>query len=78
MSHGLDIELLIECKNKDFRYWKKDLESQVFPYAELFRPKHFILASLKPVPDTYKRRLNREDILIIDNVYQRGEGRRSL
>jgi hypothetical protein len=72
------IKLIIECKNNDYRFWKKDINNQIKLYAEIFEPEYMAVASLKPVPSYIKKELERYGILIIDNVYPGGLGEQEL
>jgi hypothetical protein len=72
------IKLLIECKNFDYSSWERDVENQVKPYMEIFRPEHMAVASLKPVPQDVKKALACYGIDVIDNVYPEGLGEQEL
>jgi len=72
------IKLLIECKNFDYSSWERDVENQVKPYMEIFRPEHMAVASLKPVPQDVKKALACYGIDVIDNVYPKGLGEQEL
>jgi len=72
------IKLLIECKNFDYSSWERDVENQVKPYMEIFRPEHMAVASLKPVPQDVKKAIACYGIDVIDNVYPEGLGEQEL
>jgi hypothetical protein len=72
------IKLIIECKNFEYKFWKKDIEKQVIPYVEIFNPEEVILASLKPIPLFVKNKLANFNIHVIDNVYPNGCGEKEL
>jgi hypothetical protein len=74
----IEIKLIIECKNFDYKYWAKDVRGQIKPYKEIFQPKHMIVASLKPVPQDVKNELKSRGIEVIDNVYPGGDGEEQL
>ena len=71
-------KLIIECKNSDYRYWAKDIETQIKPYAEILQPEFIVIASMKPVPAEIKKRLSSFGIDVIDNVYPGGTGEKEL
>jgi len=66
------VRAVIECKNQDFRYWSKDIDTQLIPYKEIFQPEITALISLKKIPDNIKATLNRNGIVVIDEAYPRG------
>jgi len=72
------IKVIVECKNFDYAFWKSDVEEQVKPYAEILKPEHMVIASLKPVPQYLKRELLRFGVDVIDGVYLGGPGEREL
>ncbi len=70
-------DILIECKNLPFEEWwnkGKVVGEQLLPYKHLFNPELFIVASLKPVSDWAKDKLEKEGFKIVDNFYPSGEG----
>jgi len=77
-SGELAIKLIIEYKNSDYRYWAKDVEVQIKPYAEILQPEFIVIASMKPVPAEIKKRLSSFRIDVIDNVYPGGTGEKEL
>jgi hypothetical protein len=72
------IKMIVECKNFDYAFWKSDVEEQVKPYAEILKPEHMVIASLKPVPQYLKRELLRFGVNVIDGVYLGGPGESEL
>jgi len=62
------IDLIVECKEDPFDAWKNEIESQIFPYQEIFKPDNFIIASLEHVPDTEKKYLERREIRVVDDL----------
>ena len=44
------IDILIECKEDKFDYWKSDIENQIIPYYEIYKPRKMILISQFPLP----------------------------
>lgn len=74
LTYGLNVRMLIECKNWDYEYWSKDIDHQIIPYSEIFRPDVTVLASLKEVPGYVKEVLKRYRIVTIDNVHPKGRG----
>jgi hypothetical protein len=72
------IKLVIECKNFDYTFWEGDVESQIKPYAEIFKPEHIVIASLKLVPQQVKKQLSNCGIDVVDNVYPGGSGEQEL
>jgi hypothetical protein len=72
------MKLIVECKNADYTFWEREVEEQVKPYAEILKPEHMVVASLKPVPRHLKEGLSSYGIDVIDNVYLGGPGEREL
>lgn len=68
INSGKTIDLLVECKEDPFEKWADDVKSQIIPYLEYFKPKQFILASLKPVPPSIKSYLEDKGIKVVDNL----------
>jgi len=52
------VRALIECKNRDIQYWRKDINTQIIPYKQIFQPDITVVASLKKVPESIKAQLN--------------------
>jgi len=74
-------DILIECKNFEFEEWWRGgeaLRRDLKPYIQLFKPGLFILASLNPVPGWAKELLERNEIIVIDELYVGGEGVQKL
>lgn len=68
IKHGKHIDLIIECKNTDFKYWENDLYNQIPAYIHAFKPKTLILASLKRIPDNAKQFLASNNIIALDEL----------
>ena len=62
------IDLIIECKERKFQDWESDIDEQISAYLKLYKPKKFVLASLKPVPNFTKSKLAHMGIGTIDNL----------
>ncbi len=62
------IDLIVECKEDPFIRWKKDVESQILPYLNIFKPKNFLLVSLKPVPSHAAESIEGYGIKVVDNL----------
>ena len=77
-SSSITIKLIVECKNFDYKYWAEDIEKQIIPYKKIFQPEHMIIASLKPVPQDVKKKLESLGIGVIDHVYPGGAGENQL
>ncbi len=70
-------DFLIKCKNSHFNYWwdgGKVIKKVLLPYKTLFNPEKLIIASLEPIPDWEKDRLEKEDFLVVDELYPEGRG----
>jgi hypothetical protein len=72
------IDLIIECKEDPFDNWKSEIESQILPYQETFKPNNFIIVSLEPIPDAAKRILQSRGMKVIDNLKPNSETIRML
>ena len=72
------IDLIVECKEDPFDKWKKEIDSQILPYQEAFKPKNFIIASLESVPEAAKENLNVRGIEVIDNLKPKSKSIRIL
>lgn len=73
------IDLIVECKEDPFDRWKNEIESQILPYYEVFRPSNLIIASLEPVPRVTKRYLESRGIInVIDDLRPNSENIRML
>ena len=44
------IDILIECKEEKFDKWKNDIENQIIPYYEIYKPRKMILISRFSIP----------------------------
>jgi hypothetical protein len=67
------IDLIIECKEDPFDEWKKDINSQIIPYQERFKPKNFIVVSLEHIPDNTKKSLESRGIKVVDKLKPHSE-----
>lgn len=72
------IELVIECKEDPFSKWEDEINSQIIPYQESFRPENFIVISLEHVPERIKKNLESHGIRIIDNLKPKSENVKTL
>lgn len=68
------VDLIIECKNEDFQIWQTELETQVIPYFERYKPANMILASMKPMPSLSKQMLENVGIKAVDLLNSRKYG----
>lgn len=78
LAEGFRVRAIIECKNWEYEYWARDVDNQLIPYREIFRPDTMVLASMKKVPDAVKTSLRRQGIVVIDEVYPGGDGEEEL
>jgi len=72
-----EFDILVECKNLPFDKWWADgriIEKQFLPYRALFNPRNTFIASLKPIPNWAKQRMENQGFLVADKVYPGGEG----
>ena len=70
-------DFLIKCKNSAFDNWwdgGKIIKKVLLPYKTLFNPEKLILASFESIPDLEKDRLEKEDFLVVDELYPEGKG----
>ena len=67
------IDLIIECKEDPFDKWKNEIDSQIIPYQETFKPKKFIIASLEKVPEKTKEYLEKHKITVVDCLKPKSE-----
>jgi hypothetical protein len=68
VSSNKRIDLIVECKEDPFTEWHNDIQSQIIPYKEYFKPNNFVIASLEHVPESAKEMLKSEGISVIDNL----------
>jgi len=68
VNSGKAIDVLIECKEDPFDEWKGEIGSQILQYKEIFKPRIFIVASLRSVPISVKRYLQSLGIEVVDNL----------
>jgi hypothetical protein len=59
------IDIIIECKEIGFEEWKKEIDTQIIPYFEIYKPNKMILISEFPVPEDVISRLKEKGILTI-------------
>lgn len=59
---------MIECKNEDFYAWRREIEEQVIPYVEKYKPHKMVLESMKTVPQKAKNDIEHVGINVIDNL----------
>lgn len=78
VANTFKVKMIIECKNREYEYWAKDVDNQVIPYKEIFQPDAVIIASMKKVPEHIKLLLNRHGIIIVDEVHPGGKGEKEL
>jgi len=78
LKKGFRVKAIIECKNQDYNYWAKDIDYQIIPYKEIFKPDVMVLASLKKIPNYVKKHLNRYGIIVVDGVFPGGNGEKEL
>lgn len=72
------LELIIECKEDPFDNWKSEIESQILPYQETFKPNNFIIASLEPIPDARKGILQSRGMKVVDSLKPNSDTIRTL
>ena len=77
-ERGLEAKLIVELKDRDYEEWEGDVESQIIPYKEIFRPERMVVASVKPVPEGAKARLRSKGIEVVEGVYPGGPGEGAL
>lgn len=78
VNSGKGIDVLVECKEDPLDMWKNDINSQILPYLHIFKPRIFILASLRSVPDHVKNFLSRKGIIVVDELRPRNSSVRLL
>lgn len=66
--NGNPIDLIVEVKNTDFTYWESDVNTQIPTYIDIYKPKAFILASFKSIPNSIKHKLNSQGIITVDGL----------
>jgi hypothetical protein len=72
------VDLIIECKEDPFDKWKNEIESQILPYQQIFKPSNFIVVSLEHIPDVIKRDLGYRKIRVVDDLRPNGESIRTF
>ena len=72
------IDLIIECKEDPFNKWEKEIDSQILPYQEVFKPKKFVIASLETIPERIKKYLETHGITVVDCLKPKSENMKML
>lgn len=72
------VDLVIECKEDIFDKWQNEIQSQILPYQETFRPNNFLIVSLKPVPDATKIYLESRGMKVVDDLKPDSENLKTL
>lgn len=78
IKSGWGIDALVECKTLPYEYWKDDVEEQVMPYVEQFRPRKAILIARRSVPSSVREGLRSDGVEVIDDVRPGGAGNARL
>jgi hypothetical protein len=47
-------DIIVECKERSFGSWQKDIDGQITNYLQSFGPKRLVIAEMKSVPDQVK------------------------
>jgi hypothetical protein len=74
VNSGRPMELIVECKEDPFEEWRKDVEAQIIPYLESFKPRKLIVASLEPIPEGARGMLEGRGIGVADDLRPKGRG----
>ncbi len=61
----MKIDLLIECKEQEFGKWKNDVENQIIPYMETYKPNKMVVISAFSVPENVISKLKEKWITTI-------------
>ena len=72
------IDIMIECKEGPFNDWKNEIESQILPYQENFRPNNFLIVSLESIPDATKIYLESRGLKVVDDLKLNSETVKTL
>ncbi|RLE56061.1 MAG: hypothetical protein DRJ40_06540 [Thermoprotei archaeon] len=64
--------VVLECKDRDFEYWRSELSTQVLEYARYIGP--VVIASLKSVPEDIIEKWRKRGVVIVPNVRPGNEG----
>jgi len=75
---GFRVAALIECKDRDFDDWSHEVDTQIAPYREIYRPDVLIVVTPGAVPQSIKLQWRSRGIAIIDNAYPGGVGKAEL
>lgn len=78
LIQGFRVVALIECKDRDFDAWRREVDAQIVPYREIFQPEALIVVTPGAVPQKFKLQWRSRGITIIDNVYPGGVGEAEL
>ncbi len=78
LNAGREIDLMVECKEDPFANWRRDLEGQIVPYLNLFKPRSFLLVSMKPIPTDGVNFMEDLRIKVVDGLNFKNEERREL
>ena len=78
LDAGKGIDLMVECKEDPFAKWKGDLEGQIAPYLDFFKPRSFLLVSMKPIPTDGINFMEDLGIKVVDGLDFKNEERREL
>jgi len=77
-DRGIEVAMIIECKDQEYIYWINKIRSQIIPYDRIFQPHMLVLASMRKIPDHIKVELERYGLIVIDEVYPGGTGEHRL
>jgi len=75
---GLGTKIIIECKNMELELWKNDIEGQILPYKEIFKPRTMVVASIWRVPKYAKYDLQARSVEVIEEVCPGGSGEEAI
>lgn len=75
---GLGTKIIIECKNMEFELWRNDIEGQILPYKEIFKPRTMVVASIWRVPKYAKYDLQARSVEVIEEVCPGGSGEEAI
>ncbi|WP_009993197.1 hypothetical protein, partial [Saccharolobus solfataricus] len=74
LSNGLSVEIVIECKNQQYKFWSNNIKTQILPYKCIFNPNKMILASMEQIPNIIKTQLSNNGVIAIDLVEPNNNG----
>jgi len=78
LIQGFRVVALIECKDRGFDTWRREVDAQIAPYKEISQPEALIVVTPGAVPQSVKLQWRSRGIAIIDNVYPGGVGEAEL